>query len=383
VSLRREIEDALAEARTARAETIAIRSKDEVFRNACAAAAAVAGDADWSAPIARKATAEIGAFVRDLLRAPRDAPVTLTGGGTESNFLALKTARERAGAKPGKRLAPNVVMPRSAHPCLSKAAQHLGIAEIRVPLGADHRADPEALASAITEETIMVVASLPSDSHGVCDEVPAIARLAERHGIWCHVDACLGGFLVPFLKQLGYPLPDFDFAVPGVRSISLDQHKYGYAPTGLSTLVLRDAEDLLHQRFAFSDWDGPAKTYDYFDGTRSIEAVVAGWATMRQLGADGYLRAAARVQIATRELYEAVGGLPGVVLLNRPEAGAVHFAVDGVDPAKVGSGLAALGHARFNLTTDPAGVIVFVGRHCDAEVIRTYVSDLATLLPRR
>ncbi|MGE0095251.1 MAG: aspartate aminotransferase family protein [Alphaproteobacteria bacterium] len=306
----RELDEALEADRPLRTETVAIRLKDQVWRNACTAAAWVAGDYDWSAPIARKARDELAAFARTLLHAPEDAPATLTTGGTESVFLAVKAARDWAREARPRITAPVLLMGRSAHPCLSKAAQNLGVREVRVPLTSDHRTDPAALRQAVTPDAIMVVASLPSDSRGMCDDVPAIAAVARDHGLWCHVDACLGGFLVPYLKRLGHALPDFDFRVPGVRSISLDQHKYAYAPTGISTLVLRDSTDLAHQRFAFSDWDGPAKSYDYFAGTRPIEATVAAWATMRQIGDDGYLERARLVQSNTEHLFAEIAKLP-------------------------------------------------------------------------
>lgn len=378
----RELDQALEADRPPRAETVAIRLKDQVWRNACAAAATVAGDYDWSAPIARKARDELVSFARALLHAPADAPATLTTGGTESVFLAVKAARDWARASKPEIAAPIMLMGRSAHPCLSKAAQNLGVREVRVPLTHDHRTDPAALRQAITPDAIMVVASLPSDSRGMCDDVPAIASIARESGLWCHVDACLGGFLVPYLKRLGHDLPDFDFRVPGVRSISLDQHKYAYAPTGISTLMLRDTADLAHQRFAFDGWDGPAKSYDYFAGTRPIEAAVAAWATMRQIGDDGYLERARLVQSNTEHLFAEIAKLPGARVLNRPEAGAVHFSLEGVPLDKLAAELRALGHRRFNLTTDPAAMIVYAGPLSDARVIETYVADLKDLTTR-
>lgn len=378
----RELDEALEADRPPRRETVAIRAKDEVWRRACAAAASVAGDYDWSAPIARKAKEELTEFARVLLHAPPEAPATLTTGGTESVFLAVKAARDWARMTRPEIAAPTLLMGRSAHPCLSKAAQNLGLREIRVKLAADRRMDVTALREAITDDAIMVAASLPSDSRGMCDDVPRIAAIAEERGLWCHVDACLGGFLVPYLKRLGHPLPDFDFTVPGVRSISLDQHKYGYAPTGISTLMLRDAADLAHQRFAFSDWDGPAKSYDFFAGTRPIEATVAAWATMRQIGDDGYLERARRVQANTEHLFQEVAKLPDVALLNRPEAGAVHFALEGVPLDRLAAELRALGHRRFNVTTDPAALIVYAGPHSDAAVTAAYIADLRDLIAR-
>jgi len=378
----RELNEALEADRPPRSETIAIRLKDQVWRNACKAAAAVTGDYDWSAPIARKAHDELTEFARALLNAPKDAPATLTTGGTESVFLAVKAARDWARTHKPEVIAPVMLMGRSAHPCLSKAAQNLGVRELRVPLTQDHRTDVVALRQAVTPDTIMVVASLPSDSRGMCDDVPAIAAIAREHDLWCHVDACLGGFLVPYLKRLGHALPDFDFRVPGVRSISLDQHKYAYAPTGISTLVLRDPADLAHQRFAFTDWDGPAKSYDYFAGTRPIEAAVAAWATIRQIGDDGYLERARLVQENTELLFSEIAKLPGIAMLNRPEAGAVHFSLAGVPLDKLATELRTLGHRRFNMTTDPEAVIVYAGPLSDARVITTYVADLKSLIAR-
>jgi sphinganine-1-phosphate aldolase len=176
----------------------------------------------------------------DLLQAPDEAAGSFTSGGTESIFQAVKTCRDRARAE--RRLPAGtreqLVVPRSAHPAFNKAAHYLDLDVVRVPLGADFRADAAAMERAIDARTIMIVGSAPSYPHGAFDPIEALASIAEKHGLWLHVDACVGGMLAPFMRALGEPIPAFDFAVPGVTSISVDLHKYGFAAKGAALLLL-------------------------------------------------------------------------------------------------------------------------------------------------
>jgi glutamate/tyrosine decarboxylase-like PLP-dependent enzyme len=173
-------------------------------------------------------------FACDLLDAPATAVGSVTSGGTESVLLAVQAARDGSPAI----TAPNMVVPTTVHAAFHKAAHYFGVAARVVPGGPDFRADVAAMTDAVDSSTVLVVGSAPSYAHGVVDDIPALASMAASRGIRCHVDACIGGWVLPYAARLGRPVPPWSFAVAGVTSISVDTHKYGYAPKGTSVLVL-------------------------------------------------------------------------------------------------------------------------------------------------
>lgn len=179
-------------------------------------------------------------YAKSILNAGDRAVGAFTSGGTESIILSMKCARDWAREhKPGI-ARPQVICPVTAHPAFNKAAELLGFEVLRLPVTTDYLADVAATESAISERTIGIVGSAPNYWYGIVDPIPALAALSVRRNVWMHVDACVGGFLAPFVKKLGYEMPDFDFTVSGVRSISADLHKYGYTPKGCSIALFRD-----------------------------------------------------------------------------------------------------------------------------------------------
>ncbi|MEW2472677.1 aminotransferase class V-fold PLP-dependent enzyme [Micromonospora gifhornensis] len=247
---------------------------------------------------------------------------SVTSGGTESLILAVKTARD---ARP-EIDAPRIVVPASAHAAFAKAAHYLRVEIDSVPI------DPETLrpavadvAAAIGPETVLVVCSAPSYAHGVIDPVAQIAEVAAAAGVRCHVDACFGGWTLPYLRRLGEPVPAFDFAVPGVTSISVDLHKYAYAPKGVSVLLHRDPALRAPQYFAYADWPGYTMINPVISSTRSGGPIAAAYATLRHLGDDGYLELTRRTRDAVRVLADAVRGVDGLRLITEPESTVVCF----------------------------------------------------------
>ncbi|MET0494371.1 MAG: aminotransferase class V-fold PLP-dependent enzyme [Actinoplanes sp.] len=206
------------------------------------------------------------------------------------------------------------------------------------------RADPAAMAAAIRPETVLVAASAPSYAHGVVDPIPELAAIAAARGIRFHVDACFGGWVLPYLRRLGAELPAFDFGVPGVTSISVDLHKYAYAPKGVSLLLHRDAALRLPQYFAYADWPGYTMVNPVISSTRSGGPIAAALATLRHLGDDGYLRLAGRTREAVGALAEAVEQTGGVRLYAPAETTVVCLAAEpGVDLFVLADELAARG----------------------------------------
>ena len=251
----------------------------------------------------------------------------VTSGGTESLILAVKAARD---AHP-EIANPRLVVPGTAHAAFAKAAHYLRVALDTVPVGPDLRADPAAMAAAIGPDTVLVAASAPSYAHGVVDPIEAIAAFCASRPVRFHVDACFGGWVLPYLRRLGADLPAFDLSLPGVTSISVDLHKYAYAPKGVSVLLHRDAELRLPQYFAYADWPGYTMINPVISSTRSGGPIAAALATLRHIGDAGYLELAATTRRAVATLAGAIESTDGVRLFAPPESTVVCLASDGVD----------------------------------------------------
>ena len=246
-------------------------------------------------PSLRRFETETIAMVADMLGGGPKTIGSMTSGGTESILMALKTARQWAREHKPDVTAPEAVLPITVHPAFEKAVHYFDIKPVHIPIGDDYRADVEAARKAVNDNTILIVGSAPAYPHGVVDPIADLAAIAQENGIPCHVDACLGGFLLPWLKKLGNPIPDFDFSVPGVTSISADIHKYGFAAKGASTVLYRDEELRKHQYFAYTEWPGGLYASPTATGTRPGGAIAAAWATLQHMGQDGYLEIARKI----------------------------------------------------------------------------------------
>jgi len=231
---------------------------------------------------------EVVGWTAQLLNGPDSASGFLTSGGTESILCAVKAARERARAERGV-TEPELVLAESGHAAFHKAAHLFGLKVHKTPVRADWTADVDAMAQVVNENTVLVVGSAPQYPQGVIDDIPAIAALAAEVGANCHVDACMGGFVLPFVEMLGRELPVWDFRVEGVSSISADIHKLGYAPKGVSVIVHRTKELRRYQTFIFDDWLGGFYASPNLQGTRSGLPMAAAWAVMQHLGVNGYV----------------------------------------------------------------------------------------------
>jgi glutamate/tyrosine decarboxylase-like PLP-dependent enzyme len=293
-------------------------------------------------PSLRRMETEVVSMVADLLHGP-DAVGSMTTGGTESILMAVKTAREFAANTRGISQ-PEMILPDSVHPAFHKAAHYFNVKPVVVPVAADYRADVAAMRSAITPNTILLVGSAPSYPQGRVDPIPEIAALAEEHGLLCHVDACLGGMLLPFFAKLGQPLPAFDFAVPGVTSMSCDLHKYGYAAKGASTVLYRSRALRRHQFVVYTDWSGGLYGSPSMTGTRAGGPIGAAWAVLNYLGESGYLRMARQTLETVQALIAGVRAIPGLRVLGEPDMSVFSFAAtDDADIYRVGDEMDARG----------------------------------------
>jgi glutamate/tyrosine decarboxylase-like PLP-dependent enzyme len=256
----------------------------------------------------------------------------LTSGGTESLLHAVKTARDVARTERGIER-PEVLAATSAHAAFTKAADYFDVDLVRVPVGPDFRADPEAMAAAVTDRTILLVGSAPTYPHGVVDPIEELGALATERGLLFHVDACMGGFLLPFLTRLGRFDEPFDFTVPGVTSMSADLHKYGYAAKGVSVICYRTPELARHQVFVTDDWLGGFYASSAVAGTRPAGPIAAAWAVVMYLGLDGYLALTQLAHDAALRLRAGVESIDGLAVRGDPPATVIAFGAD--DPASL------------------------------------------------
>ncbi|RKE18788.1 aminotransferase class V-fold PLP-dependent enzyme [Streptomyces sp. TLI_171] len=265
--------------------------------------------------------------VAERLGGDHATPGIFTSGGTESVLLAVKAARD---ARPGI-AEPEIVVPATAHAAFFKAGSYLKVKVVTVPVDPrTFRAAPAAMAAACTERTVLVVASAPSYAHGVVDPVTEIAADAAARGIPCHVDACVGGWLLPWLAEAGATVPPFDLAVPGVTSLSCDLHKFGYAPKGASVLLFRDRPMRLAAYFACAQWPGYPVVNSTVQSSKGAGPLAGAWATLQALGADGYRELGRSALAATRRLIAGVAGIDGLRVLGAPDATLV--ALGAADP---------------------------------------------------
>jgi len=285
-------------------------------------------------PSSAKFEAEIVAMTASMLGGGGlDIHGTVSSGGTESILLAMKTYRDRARDLRGIRH-PEIVVPVTAHAAFDKAGRYFGIKTVHVPVDGDFRADPIAAQKAVNHNTICIIGSAPSFPHGVVDPIKELSELARRHHIGFHTDACLGGFVLPWAAKLGYPVPPFDFSLPGVTSISADTHKYGYAAKGTSVILYRGRDLLHYQYYTTTEWPGGLYFSPTFAGSRPGALSAACWAAMTSIGAQGYLDATRKILETASEIREGVQGIAGLRLLG-DSLFVVAFASEVVDIYKV------------------------------------------------
>lgn len=294
-------------------------------------------------PSLRRLETEVIAMSAALLGGGGSVVGNMTSGGTESILMAVKTARDWARAQRPQITAPEMILPLSAHPAFEKAAHYFDVRPVRTALDGGFRADAAAVRAALTPNTILIVGSAPAYPHGVVDPIPQLADLAAEAGILCHVDACVGGFMLPFVRRLGYPVTEFDFSVPGVTSLSADLHKYAYAAKGASVILYRDAKLRRYQLFAYTDWPGGIYASPTMGGTRPGGAIAAAWAIMNFMGEEGYLGVAREVMAAVSRIREGVAAIGAVEILGEPEMSVLALASSSLNIYEVGDELAARG----------------------------------------
>ena len=300
---------------------------------------------------------------------------TVTSGGTESILCAVVALRDRARRTRPWIRRPQLVVPRTIHPAFDKAAHYFGVELVKCEVDREMRADVRAMARAIGRRTIGLAASAPQYPHGVVDPIPELGRLAQARRLPLHVDACVGGFVLPWLERLGRPLPAWDFRVPGVTSISADLHKYAYAGKGASLLLWRSPDELRHQIFVATDFPGGIYATPTLLGTRPGGPIAAAWAALQVLGEDGYVELARRAVGAADALRAGIAAIPGLAVLGRPDATIVSYTAGaGLDLYAIADRLEARGWSVDRQHRPSSIHLTVTANH--APVVAHYLEDL-------
>jgi len=288
-------------------------------------------------PSMLKLETDVVRAVITLLRGDSNAVGHLTTGGTESIMLAVKTARDKARIEHPEIKEPEMVLPKTAHAAFHKAAHYLSVKPVLVDIDpATFKVRTEDMEKAITENTILLVASAPSYSQGVIDPIADIGRVALKHNLLFHVDGCVGGIHLSFMRKLGYDLPDFDFTVPGVTSISTDLHKYGYAAKGCSAIMYRSKDIRKYQIFACTDTTAYTLINPTVLSTKSGGPMAGAWAILNFWGEEGYKRIIKEVQEATKKLIDGIDSIDGLQVLGKPAMCMFSFKSDVINVYQLG-----------------------------------------------
>ncbi len=298
----------------------------------------------------------------------------VSSGGTESILLAMKTYRDRAREQKGIKH-PEMIVPVTAHAAFDKAAQYFNIRIVHVPVDREFRADVAAVREAVTRNTVVLVGSAPSFPHGMVDPIQELSELARSRRIGFHTDACLGGFVLPWAEKLGYPVPAFDFRLPGVTSISADTHKYGYAPKGTSVVLYRGRELRRYQYFKAADWPGGLYFSPTFAGSRPGALSAACWAALLTMGQSGYLEASRRILETAALIKNGIRKIPDLRILGDP-LWVIAFASDNLDIYRVMDVMSRRQWSLNGLHRPPCVHLCVTLRHTQPGVAERFVADL-------
>ncbi|XP_058061230.1 sphingosine-1-phosphate lyase [Anopheles bellator] len=327
-----------------------------------------------------KMEAEVVRMTATLFHGGPETCGTMTTGGTESIMMACKAYRDYARELRGI-TKPNMVLSVTAHSGFDKAAKYLGIFTKVVPMDKNTtEVNIRAMERAINRNTVMLVGSAPNFPYGTMDDIEAIAALGRKYNIPVHVDACLGGFLVVFMKRAGYPVRPFDFSIPGVTSISADTHKYGFTPKG-SSVILYSAKVYRHHQYTVTtDWPGGVYGSPTVNGSRAGGVIAATWATMMHFGLDGYVEATKRIIDTTRHIEQQLRGMKNIYIFGTPATSVIAIGSKDFDIYLLASELNSLGWNLNSLQFPPGIHICVTYMHTQSGVADKFVEDVRSKL---
>lgn len=309
----------------------------------------------------------------DLLNGGEAARANLTVGGTESNFSGLHAMRGWARATKPHIKQPEIVAPYSTHSTVHKTAKYLDIKVVTVPQKDDLSVDIEGIREAVGPNTIGIVGSAPNWPYGTVDPIEEFGQIAIKADLWLHVDACVGGYILPFFRELGVELPFYDFTVPGVRSISADLHKYGYAPKPCSTILWRSQAEQQYHFMPINEWACGTYLSQGFVGSRTMGPIAGIWALMHFWGREGYLENAKHILRLKSIIVRKVESIEGLVAW-KTDGPLQMIGADDFDITLVVGGLEKKGWSLLGVNVPPA--IHLTLDVMEEEFIEKFTADL-------
>lgn len=302
----------------------------------------------------------------------------LTSGGTESIFLSVLSARNWSNIQKTIKN-PEVILSSSAHPAFLKAMNFLRIKPVIVPTKKDFNLNLNGFKEAINQNTILLVASAPAYPTGMIDPISELSNLALENKLLLHVDACIGGFLLSYLKKCNYNIPLFDFNLDGVSSLSVDLHKYAYAPKGSSVLLYRNDELRKQQFSVYPNWEGGIYGSTSFLGTKPGGIVAASWFALNHIGENGYIELTQKTMSATKVIYDFIQNSEHLSLIGNPIMSLIAFHSEKYDIYHIADELSNLGWYIGRLQ-NPRGIHLVVSQiHADGAA-ENFIADLQSVL---
>ncbi len=326
-------------------------------------------------PSITKFEREIVSMSSSIMHGDESVRGSVTSGGTESILLAMKSYRDYMKKTKGI-LEPEIIVPSSAHAAFLKASEYFSIKTKIVPLNEDFTANIEAVKESINKNTVAIVGSAPSFPWGTIDPIKELSEIAFDNGIGMHVDACLGGFILPWAKRAGYNVSDFDFKLDGVTSISMDTHKYGYAPKGTSVILYRNKDLFKEQIYATGSWQGGIYFTPTMAGSRPGFPIVAAWAVMVTMGDKGYLEATKKILDAGKYIIENVKKINDLKVMGKP-LWVIAISSSSIDPYLLMDEMSSRGWMLNGLFNPPAFHIALTIRHTIEGVKERFIADLS------
>lgn len=331
-------------------------------------------------PSISKFESEIISICANLLGSNTNLPTekrvcgSVTSGGTESILLAMKTYRDWAYFEK-KVKKPEIIVPITAHAAFDKASQYFHIKIKKIPVDQNQKAIVKYIKKYLSKNTIAIVGSAPSFPHGVIDPIEEMSEIAYQENIGFHTDACLGGFILPFAKELGYPIPKFDFSLRGVTSISIDTHKYGYASKGTSVILYKNESLRKYQFFTIVDWPGGLYFSPTFAGSRPGGLSASCYASLLSIGKKGYLEYTKKILNAANEIKKGIQEIPELKILGDP-LWIIAFNSNELNIYQILQEMSKKGWNLNALHRPPAVHIAVTLRHTQKDVIKKFLNDL-------
>lgn len=325
-------------------------------------------------PSLHRMTKEIIEMCGSLFHLPKGGSGTFTSGGSESIFLAVLAARELF-LKQNPNKTPEIIIPTTGHPAFHKAAHYFKLKVRTAAVNANFQASPQTIQSLVNENTALIVASAPSFPQGIIDPITEIGQIALKHNVPLHIDACIGGFILPFLQKNGVTTPAFDFSVPGVSSLSADLHKYGYSAKGASIVLFRQQSLRRQSFFAFTNWTGGLYGSTHITGSRSGGAIAAAWAMLQHLGINGYAQLAKQAWKARQQILQGIANIPELYVLGQPQLTLFAIASDKLNVYELADELGQMGWYIDRQQSPPSLHFNITATHINTS--KLFLSDLA------